>query len=281
MRVAIGTVIYQQAWKWRDSFMKSITSQTFSNFELLVINDNVKCSELAYFNDYCDEIQVNIVNGDDGATISENRIRMLKEAKKRKYDLLILADFDDTFMNNRVSQTIETYDKNVCLYYNNLCIEGTQKIMFLDLNESIIGIDELLEKNFLGLSNTAINLNLIREEFLDSLENIETNIFDWYFFSRILMEGNTGILVPNTYTLYRIQENNLAGVMRDDLASLQREISIKLYHYSILKKYDTIYHKLFNAYLELSNVEEKHLYNYLSHQNNGMWWNNFNLRRTN
>lgn len=280
MRVAIGTVIYQQAWKWRDFFINSITSQTYKTFELLVINDNLKNSELAYFNNHCNGIQVDIINGDDGATISENRIRMLKEAKKRKYDLLILADFDDGFMNNRVSKTIEAYDKSICIYFNNLCIEGTQKIIFSNLDESIAGIDELLEKNFLGLSNTAVNLNLIREEFIDSLENIETNVFDWYFFSRLLMEGNTGILVPNTLTLYRIQENNLAGVMRDDLVSLKREINIKLYHYSILKKYDIIYNELFKEYLQLSEVEEELLYKYMSKQDDGMWWNHFNLRRT-
>lgn len=279
MKVAVGTVIYKKAWNWRESFLNSLFEQTDNHFELLVINDDVKETDLEYFADKCSRLPIDIVKGNEGATISENRIRLLTEAQNRKYDLLIWADFDDWFAKNRVECTKNLYHADICFYYNNLRIGHESKAFFTNLPSYINWIDELLEKNFLGLSNTAVNLNLIEPDFITSLENVQTNVFDWYLYSRLLLEGKKGIQIPDTYTYYRQQENQLAGIVNDDFNSLKKEIKVKLYHYLLLKQYNSVYSILYDSYSPLTELEESELRKYLANKKSRMWWSNFQLRR--
>lgn len=277
MKVAVGTVIYKNAWNWRDDFLNSLNEQTDHYFDLLIINDDVNEIDLKYFANHYNNLRIDIVKGGEGATISENRIRLLSEAKDRGYDLLLLADFDDWFSKSRVEYTKNLYQTDVCIYYHNFRIGYEPKTLFSNLPLRIDNINKLLEKNFLGLSNTAVNLNLIKPDFIASLENVQTNVFDWYFFSRLLLEGNTGIQIPDAYTCYRQRENQLTGIIHDDLESLKKEIQIKLHHYLLLKRYSFIYSKLYNNYTRLSVLEENELRKYLATEKNGMWWSNFQL----
>lgn len=279
MKVAVGTVIYRSAWNWREFFLHSLFEQTDNHFDLLVINDDVKETDLEYFADKCSRFQIDIVKGNEGATISENRIKLLTEAKNRKYDLLIWADFDDWCAYNRVECTKNSYRTDICFYYHNLRIEHEPEAFFTRLPSCIDRIDELLEKNFLGLSNTSVNLNLIAPDFIASLENVQTNVFDWYFYSRLLLNENRGMQIPNTYTYYRQQENHLAGVVHDDFNSLKKEIQVKLHHYLLLKQYSSVYSILYDSYTPLTGLEERELRKYLATEKSSMWWSNFQLRR--
>lgn len=279
MKVAVGTVIYRNAWNWREAFLHSFLEQTDKDFELLVINDDIEETDLEYFTDGNSKFLIDIVKGKEGATISENRIRLLSEAKDRQYDLLILADFDDWFAGNRVEYTKNSYRSDICFYYHNLRLEHESENCFANLPFDIDKIDGLLEKNFLGLSNTAVNINLIEPDFITSLENVQTNVFDWYFFSRLLLERKKGIQVQDTYTYYRQQQNHLAGIVHDDFDSLKKEIKVKLHHYLLLKQYSPLYSELYDSYSQLSVLEESELRKYLIHDKSRMWWSNFQLRR--
>ena len=41
MRTAFGSVLYEQAWKWKDDFIDSINEQTSKDFDILLMNDGV------------------------------------------------------------------------------------------------------------------------------------------------------------------------------------------------------------------------------------------------
>lgn len=279
MKVAVGTVIYRNAWNWREAFLHSLLEQTDKDFELLVINDDIEETDLEYFADGYSKFLIDIIKGKEGATISENRIRLLSEARDRQYDLLILADFDDWFAGNRVEYTKNSYRSDICFYYHNLRLEHEPETCFANLPFDIDKIDELLEKNFLGLSNTAVNINLIEPDFITSLENVQTNVFDWYFFSRLLLGRKKGMQVQNTYTYYRQQRNHLAGIVHDDFDSLKREIKVKLHHYLLLKQYNSLYSELYDSYSRLDVLDESELRKYLIYDKSRMWWSNFQLRR--
>lgn len=279
VKVVVGTVIYRNAWNWHQDFLNSLIEQTDNEFDLLVVNDGLGEVDLKCFAEKCHKLQIDIIKGNEDASISENRIRLLAEAKNRKYDLLIWADFDDWFSKDRIEYMKNLYHADICIYYHNLRIDHGFKALFSSLPPYIDKIDELLEKNFLGLSNTAVNLNLIEPDLITSLENVQTNIFDWYFFSRLLLEEKKGIQVPVAYTCYRQQENQLAGIVHDDFKSLKKEIEIKLHHYLLLKQYSSIYSILYDSYASLSGMKESDMRKYLANETNNMWWSNFKLRR--
>ena len=57
-----------------------------------------------------------IIDSSDNATVSDNRKLLLKEAKEYGYDLLILGDFDDVFLSDRISRVIDGIDNEHTFY---------------------------------------------------------------------------------------------------------------------------------------------------------------------
>lgn len=49
MKVAFGTVVYEQAWQCWCQFVDSINAQSESIFELLVINDGIELNKIEIF----------------------------------------------------------------------------------------------------------------------------------------------------------------------------------------------------------------------------------------
>ena len=180
----------------------------------------------------------------------ELRIELLFEALARRTDLLILLDCDDLAKDNRVSEIVKQFDDKYDFFYNDLILfDGTSAMP--ELPKITNKVDYLLEQNYLGLSNCAINMKHVKEEFIESLREGMIKIFDWYLFSRMLLSGMTGKYIGNTETYYRIYANNIAGIPRHSIREFEKEKEIKLEHYELLKKYDQRYGKLIEKYKNL------------------------------
>lgn len=278
MRIAFGTVIYEQAWEWWNEFVESLNAQITQKFDVLILNDGVSkekaslLKEVLNYNTYIYDVEKQ-------ATISEIRIQLLQIAKEKGYDLLVIGDFDDTFAPNRVENIIKKWKEDITFYYHNLQYEKSNELIFSELPKHLEGIEEVLESNFLGLSNTAINLTLISEDFINSLENVKTNIFDWYLYSKILIAGGRGCIVENTYTIYRQQENNLAGIQVTDSKAIRKEIMIKKQHYIMLKKELEIAEQLLLKYEELEKHNDRYLITYKNNETKKYWWSNIKVLR--
>lgn len=276
MNVVFATVVYEQAWKWWTEFATSLNNQSYKKFDVLIINDGLSPDKLELLKSVI-ENPICFVEIEKKMTISEIRIKLLSEAKSRGYDLLILGDFDDTFANNRVEKIVGAWKKDVGFYYHNLYSEESQEEVFLSLPMRADSPEQLLEANFLGLSNTALNLLVFEEDFFETLENVTTNIFDWYLYMKILLYGKHGILVRNTYTVYRQQENNLAGFANDDRESILKEIRVKKEQYRLLQKDLDIAAELLKKIAILETAGEKEWTLYLNKDLKGYWWNNIKI----
>lgn len=245
MRVGFGTVIYKQAFPLLNDFLSSLLKQTYHDFELLIISEGVAEEQLLTLkNLYKGSICLKQVP--EGTPIYFSRIFMLQCAKEKKYDLLILGDCDDRFAYDRIEKIVLSYNDEYRFFYNPLrTFEGN--VLFQNLPEYSME-DQILEENYLGLSNTALNMNSLTSSWLESLKEGKTNIFDWYLFARLTEDGGVGRLVPNTYTEYRIYENNMSGTT---VHSIEKEIDIKIEHYNLLSIRNTKYVKLLKKYEEL------------------------------
>lgn len=254
MKVAFGSVIYPVAIKYLQDFFESLKKQTVQDFDIVLINDNVSqkiiMKELEkYFKIFRQRLI--IINPDkDGLKPYQLRIELLRQVKKRGYQLLILGDCDDCCSNERIEYILNQYMEKATFFYNELRSFADESIM-PKLPQRTDSIEQIMEQNYLGLTNTAISMDKLSVEFVNSLEDGKTNIFDWYLFSRILLSGGYGKKIENTCTYYRIYSDNLAGVCTQSVNDLEKERKIKIQHYQILKKYDMRYERLIEKYKNL------------------------------
>lgn len=270
MKITVASVVYEEALRFGDDFIVSLQKQDCQEFDVLLINDNIPMDFLA------DRVKTNHMPLADRIHIVDKskhgllpfalRIELLLEALKHGTELLILLDFDDIAKSNRVSEIVRQHDEKYDFYYNDIFLFNGMNAM-PQLPKVTDDIRNLLEQNYLGLSNSAINLRHIKKEFIESLREGKTQIFDWYLFSRMLLSGMTGKYIDNTGTYYRIYENNIAGIPNDTLNELEKEKQIKLKHYDLLQKYDSRYKKLIEIYENLNLSERR-----IGAEKKGYYW---------
>lgn len=268
MRVAFGSVVFENAKSYLTDFFDSLVKQTNQEFDILLINDDIPERNLfEEYKEYFEFFKQRVIVIDQTGQSSkpyELRIELIRQAKIKGYDLLILGDCDDIFPENRVENIEKQFDKKYGFFYHELLdFEGSA--VMPNLPPVIEGIEPIREANFLGLTNTALNLSLMDADFIDSLAKGTTNVFDWYLFSRLLLSGAAGKKIEQTYTKYRIYDENIAGRSVDTEACLEKERQVKLHHYELLEEYDAGYKLLRKKY-------EDNLVQKISSEEKSFWW---------
>lgn len=263
MKVAFGTVIYKQAKCFFKDLMACVANQTDIDFDVLIVNDNYSKVELEDLNITAD---IFLDLEPKHCSVAQTRIEMIKAAKAAGYDLLVVADADDTFVNTRIEEYKKAYelDKSYAFYYNELVTENGSTVLE-SMPEFVESVKAISQSNFIGMGTTAINLALLSEEYIDSLSDGDCPVFDWYVFSRLLMDVGAGKLVRNAATIYRIHDNNTVGTSHN----VQQEYQVKLTHYfNLAKRYPYFKH----LYDELKDLDINKIDTSQSH--NGYWWSN-------
>lgn len=236
MKVAFGTVVYPGALKLFSDFLDSLASQTYSDFDLLVVAEAIPdADKQSWFDNFVGKIT--IVDVPANNPIHQNRVKLLEESYSRGYDLLILGDSDDTFDSNRIGRIVDAFDSTFAVFYNQIETLDNE-VVFPSLPKITSEVD-ILNGNYLGLSNTAINLDRLNSDFIESLNQGDTFCFDWYLYARVLYECGLGKLVEGTSTYYRIYGANAAGLPSS--CDLEKELRIKTDHYRLLSKHDQRY----------------------------------------
>ncbi|SFN77535.1 Glycosyl transferase family 2 [Pseudobutyrivibrio sp. UC1225] len=274
MRTAFATVIYKQAREYLEDFLKSLDVQTDKDFDLLLVNDNYSDLELDEIQKILDSMTISyriLDISQQRLSIAGTRIEMLGCAKDLGYDLVILGDADDTFSIDRVEKFKNAYKKNrnATFFYNKLVFDNGKDV-FNTIPKQIDNIKNISQCNFVGLTSSAINLNsdIITQEFIDSLKESDSPVFDWYLFSRIVLEKGVGVYVEDATSIYRISDNNMVGVSRD----VKKEYDVKIVHYSNLAKKDKYYKKLLE---KLEGLDINKLTENPNHQ--GYWWSDIQM----
>lgn len=271
--VVFGSVVYDGAIEFLDDFINSINKQTFDEFDVLLINDNIESNVFEFYANKIIKRRVYIIGPVYTKTPAELRVMLVLEAKKRGYDLLVLGDCDDTFESNRIEYICKKKMQfpNYCFYYNNLCLKNGESC-FRKLPNKTLTIDKILQFNYLGLSNNAINISMIDKEWIYTLFEFDSFVFDWYLFSRILLSGGQGILVDDTFTIYRLHENNFVGVGSNSTEMIRKEYIVKKKHYCMLAKYSK---QIADLYGKINRVDVKKISSNRAKQ--GFWWSNIIL----
>lgn len=282
MKASFGTVLYKESLEFLQDFAESLNNQDCDDFDVLLLNDNLNDRELKKATNSFKKKAI-LLNGKQNSSPPELRFELIKVAKEKNYDLLILGDFDDLFSPNRVSNIISAYENEISFYYNDLYYIDKKTKFFNCLPPYTNKITDIIEYNYLGLSNTALNLNNMDNKLINKLNEKSALIFDWYMYSVLLKERHTGKKVEGCKTYYRIYENNTAGECKNTMEYINKEIAVKVNHYNIFKKSDAKFNELFNFYKELQlkvNKEKIDIMSYID-KNNDYWWGKIKLSKIN
>ncbi len=248
MNIGFGTVFFPQNIRFLEDFLGSLASQTFKNFDLVIVNDGISNIEDILEKNY----KSKYIILDPGANPQSNRFNLL-EYLSTNYEYIILGDSDDMFMPNRIEISIEYLQYNSILVNelipfqtkNKFSIDGILSKRFR--NDQLIKLNDILNKNIFGLSNTAFKQTSLENIFKQI--NFHTDIFDWHFYLNLLKEADA-VFTDKTATMYRIHDNNTAGLKNNTKnISVQNEIiknfiiPNKLYDKYVFKVYSSTSNK--------------------------------------
>lgn len=281
MKILFATTVYNGVEGYLNKFMNSLEYQSYKNFDLLLVNDNLDYNLLQdILGKY--SMKIDILNTNNKFSFPILRKIILDYSLENSYDLLILGDADDYFHQNRIEYILSQFDNDFHFFYHDLYIGNQNNSFFKDkLPQYIDSYENVKEYNFLGLTNTAINLNKSKY-LLNNLKVYDVIAFDWYLFTFMLLNDCKGKLVKDAKTYYRIYSSNTAGNTSTlTLKSLKTGIDVKQKHYyylSLLRnEYKTDLNKVLTLKSKINNelFEEKYIQiinNYYS--NCTFWWEN-------
>jgi glycosyltransferase involved in cell wall biosynthesis len=281
-KIAFFSVVFPSIEKYLDDFFKSLEGQTYKAFEVFIVNDGIEG-----FENYSDKFRkLNIIKLDFNDKPSKIREFGIREILKRGYETIVFGDSDDYFEQNRieVSQALlKKYDIvvneiKIVNERNEILQKGYLSKRIHD--KEVISLESIKEKNFMGLSNTAVKSRI--------LKNFELNedliAVDWYIFSILLKRGYKAIFTDKTATFYRQHGNNTIGIGSMNAKKLSVAIMTKLLHYKEMLRTSPEYEKLYEEMKVLQKriSDRKYMDEYLAfisrNKNmNTFWWEDIRL----
>ncbi len=281
--VAVVGVLYPLASAYINDYIKSLESQSFKNFDLVLFNDGFKDAQKLKSN------SLNILLKNISGTPSEIRLKLINHIIDSSYEYIIFTDCDDLLAVNRVETSLNLLDKNKIIFNDlDLISETGEGLEYKYLSSRLedgqkIKIDNLLNFNMMGLSNTAVKKDVLANCLI--MLNSDVIAFDWLLWSIALLNNDCAIFSSKTTTKYRIYKNNIAGFPKEISSSfLKRGIAVKLLHYQELSEIDSSYKSLyesFNYVNEMSNNDDwlqEYIIALNKHkEHNSLWWEDIKI----
>ena len=208
-KVAFLTTVFPESEKFLKPFFNSLSTQTYKNFDLVIVNDNFK--NLDFYKDLYSNL--NIIDINSYNTPAKNREVGINYCIDQNYETLVFGDSDDYFKDNRIEKSLEFLKKSdvvvndLSLFnYNNIYEKNYLSNRLKNLG--VIDFEFIKDKNIFGMSNTAIKLKNIKKVSF----NCNIIAVDWYFFKSLLRKGCKAIFTNETETFYRQYKNNTIGL---------------------------------------------------------------------
>jgi len=242
-KIAFLTVVFPMEENYLTDFFSSLSAQTFKNFDLVVVNDQLQNLDkmIAQFAD----LKITVLNFSD--TPLKNRQHGIEFILANNYDIVIFGDSDDYFSSNRVEVSIEKLAKydvvvNDLSAFNDSGVYQKKYFSNRLQNDTEISIEYIKDKNIFGMSNTALRVRSIGNIIYDS----DLIAFDWYIFSLALLKSGVGLFTNECETFYRQHRGNTVGIGKLDRKLFIKGLAVKKKQYELLSKEDKRFESFLN-----------------------------------
>lgn len=256
---AFCTVLFPGNEAYFDDFFKSIQSQSVKCFDLVILNDGITNLN-TLLKKYGIERYVEL---DAGCNPIQNRAILVNSIIAMGYKNAIFGDSDDYFCNERVELSLRLLSK-YDLVANDIDVVSQQGTIlkhsyvserFHDDYE--LSIKDIVTKNFIGLSNTAIRLNGMAPIILDD----RLIAVDWYLFSNFLIRCKNAVFTTRVKTFYRQHDNNTVGFCGLSQEGIRHSLDVKKIHYLLMVDSCPSYKVVLSDFLKDLELDLESLYN--------------------
>ncbi len=251
-KTAVFSVIFPNAKRFLDDYLGSLEKQTYKDFDVIVVNDDVPA-----FSGIALRHNLNIIEMPAGKTIAENRQLGIVYAKKAGYDYLVFTDSDDMSALDRIEKSIALLGKYDAVVNDITTIDKNGRILQKHYmgkrlkDGDRITLDFIRDKNVCGFGNSAVRLNRLKEKIVFDPSLVAV---DWYFFTSLLQKGYKAVFTDETTSYYRIYDKNMAGVdPRINETKVKNDLAIMSAHYKALAGTD-MYFK--DRYKQLTGLQK-------------------------
>ncbi|WP_169301264.1 glycosyltransferase family 2 protein [Latilactobacillus curvatus] len=191
------------AEKYIDLSIKSVQEQTYSNWELLIIDDFSKDHTRDIITKYAEDIRIKpiLLNQNSGIAHARN-IGIKKSVGK----YVAFLDSDDIWLGIKLHEQIEfmerTHSQFTYSYYS-VINEKNNYIRLVNGTPETLEYRQLLKSNYIGLLTAVVSSEVIKRELMPNIPHE-----DYAMWLSILKKGYTATLVPKVLAKYRVQNNS-------------------------------------------------------------------------
>jgi hypothetical protein len=259
-KTCVVTFVYPGITNKFKRFIYSLNNQTNQNFDVIIFLNNLIKLTIS-----SKKLKVKLIKLNSG--IIKSRFEMIKHLKKTNYKYIIFQDADDTMSPNRIEITNNELKKNNVVVNDLDVIFSRNKIKNYFSkrikNKTILSAKDILNYNFMGMSNTAIRKKCLDEISIPKRFNIE--IFDWYFWTVILSKYKAKF-INSTSTQYFVRLNSPTCLPTINNFRIRKKINQII---EVHKK--TINLLIKNRFIKNINngIRSKKINNY---KKNNFWW---------
>ena len=241
-RVSVIVPIYQvEAYLAR--CLDSILAQTFTDYELILVNDGTKDGCPAIMQDYADRdsriVQVHKENGG----LSSARNAGLDVARGEYIAFIDSDDYAAPTWLEDIVRAAETSGAEQVLYNYRLVIDGEVKGPYLDFEDETIDVDRLGLANYFyqywmpykhgqEAWSKLYRRDVIEKNGLRFAPNKEVFAEDTHFSAMYLMHTRTIAALKTPYIYYIQRGDSLMGMKKPNLAWRLMTLSVRLWEYA-------------------------------------------------
>lgn len=239
--------------------IESVISQTYQNWELIIVNDGSTDKTLEICNEYKDNLKIKIISKENGGPSSARNLGISQSNGK----YIMFIDSDDTYENTIIEKMVNNMesDKIVCCNYYKINF-GRKR--FSKLEEDIIvnndGLQEFIEKT---QKNTLFNItcnkiyirkiltenNILFNNQVDFGEDLEFNAeyFKYIKSAYLIKEPLYNYYIADSSSSFKYRDNDFL-IRIHNVEELE-----KLYIFKKYKK-DFIIYKYLESFIQSSTL---------------------------
>jgi hypothetical protein len=184
-----------------------------------------------------------------GTSTAGVRETMLKAVVKSDADIAVFCDMDDRLHRVAIERHADALIDADFSFGDLQPVDangqetGDTFFANAEIPETVSEAAQLIDRNWLGFSNTAVIRSRLPETALTVPENIIA--VDWWFYTQLLKAGLKGARAQGTVADYRFHGNNVLGPKNAaDLSEIKHRCDIVRRHYKSLESDSAVTEKL-------------------------------------
>lgn len=209
--ITIITTSYNYA-EYISQTIESVLAQTFSDWELIIVDDASRDNSVEIIKKYCDDKRIKLICHDKNKGLKESIKTALKYAKG---EWIAFVESDDSIVSDALEKRLNT---KADIVFNSVNLTGDTKWV-QEVQKQVDKTEEFLSKiNFpanifkkFDTKNPILTLSSVmikRELLTEDLFNTGTDaLFDWWLYINLAFENNFDY-IPEKLTNWRIHDNS-------------------------------------------------------------------------